>query len=102
MRHDDLLAVVRASRTKVPVSHPGQREGEMWHLTYVDDGLANFVKWLRLKQTLPHTLPADFVAHIPPGRYRADGYYRVETEGHWPWWWPGGGMDWTEPEDPLR
>ena len=41
------------------------------------------------------------VAHIPPGidllPQRADAYFAVQTSWRWPWWWPGGGVDWKMP-----
>ena len=48
-----------------------------------------------------HVVAPSFAAHIPPGSenlaQRADGYYRVDTHLRWPWWWPGGGVDWQVP-----
>lgn len=82
-------------------SRPGEREGEEWHAQYMGSGAARFLDLLGLRRFATHLVPPAFAAHIPPGSdklpHRADGYYRVETHLRWPWWWPGGGVDWRVP-----
>jgi hypothetical protein len=82
-------------------SRPGARDGEEWHATYMGSRPAKLLDLLNLRGFATRVVPPAFVAHIPPGAddlpERADGYYRVLTSWRWPWWWPGGGVDWTVP-----
>jgi hypothetical protein len=54
-----------------------------------------------LRRIAPRCVPPSFAAHMPAGEagrpQRADGYYRVVASWRWPWWWPGGGVDWRIP-----
>lgn len=97
-QHDAILRAARQRSTEVSLSVPGERPGERWHLTYMNDDAADFLQSLRMRKFAPSLLAPDFAAHIPAGSIRADGYYAVETRVHWPWWWPGGGLDLREPE----
>ncbi len=97
--HEEILREMRLTGTVVGVSRPGEREHEKWHASYVDSSYAELMETLDLRHLLTRTAPPAYVAYIPPGAIRADAYYRVDTRTHWPWWWPGGGVAWREPDD---
>jgi hypothetical protein len=86
----------------IPGSLPGREEGEQWHAQFFGSSAARVFDLLNLRGLAPHFVPPSYVAHIPPGMddrpERADGYFRVETHWRWPWWWPGGGVDWRVPQ----
>jgi len=103
----DHEAVLAAARSASPgdvfgVARPGARDGETWHAQYHDSVVARVLHGAGLRGALPGLLPPAFAAHIPVGAERADGYFRVRTSVHWPWWWPGGGVDWSVPESAER
>lgn len=83
------------------VSLAGDKEGEEWHAQFMGGRAALALDALALRKLAPHLVPPDFVAHIPPGTdalpTRADAYFRVESHVRWPWWWPGGGVDYARP-----
>lgn len=85
----------------VPATRRGDVAGEEWHVTFMGSRAAEFLDFLNLRTFATHVVPPTFVAHIPPGTdllpERADGYFKVVTRWRWPWWWPGGGVDWTNP-----
>ena len=105
--HDEiLLRSARADASDVfGVSRPGEREGEEWHAQYIESGMANALEDLHLRGLAMKLVPPQYVAHIPtqtkiggvtlPGL--ADAYFSVATSMHWPWWWPGGGLDLRRP-----
>ena len=81
-------------------SAAGAASGE-WHAEYIDSGLARMLAACGMRGFAPSLVPPDFAAHVPPsaGALRpADGYFRVETAWHWPWWRPGGGVLWQRPK----
>jgi hypothetical protein len=82
-------------------SRPGERAGEEWHAQFMGSTPAQVLDFLNLRGFATHVVPPAYVAHIPPGAdllpERADGYFKVVTHWRWPWWWPGGGVDWTMP-----
>lgn len=94
--HDDLLAEAARSRTQLGVTRGGAA-GEEWHLQYLDSWPVRMLDELGLRPHAARFVPPTFVAHLPPGSDRADGYFRVATRWHWPWWRPGGGLDWALP-----
>ena len=75
------------------VSRPG-KAGDTWHAQYIARPLATRLHNVGVEARLPAFCAPDFVAHIPRGAVRSDATYRVVTEVHWPWWRPGGGIDW--------
>lgn len=81
-----------------PVVREGAATGEEWHASYVDRALAGFLAGVGLRGVLTKLSPPDHVAHVPAGARRADGYFDVEAAAHWPWWRPGGGLDWRLPD----
>jgi hypothetical protein len=101
--HDEVLAVTgaRAAGEVFGVARAGERQGEEWHAQYVASPPAEALFALGLRKLAPALVAPQFVAHVPPGfdgvPQRADGYYRVATSWRWPWWWPGGGVDWRLP-----
>ena len=95
---DEKWARLRGADSAVGVSRPGEREGEEWHASYVDSAPARILETFGARSLLLRLTPPDLVAHMPVGARHADGYYRVESHLRWPWWWPGGGVDWTQPD----
>ncbi len=81
-----------------PVVKDGVETGEEWHASYVGRRLPAFLAGVGLRRALPRLSPPDFVAHVPAGARRADGYFDVEVSTHWPWWRPGGGLTWAIPD----
>lgn len=98
LRYEQMWDALQSADDAIGVAYVPVEDGPEWHATYVDDGVASAVRALNLRTYLPHLSPPDFVAHIPAGELHADAHFRVESSVHWPWWWPGGGMDWTAPE----
>ena len=92
----------RDASEAVVATRGGDKEGEEWHVRFLDSGWARVFDLLNARGLATRTVPPAYVAHIPPGAdelsVRADGYYRVETRWRWPWWWPGGGVDWRVPD----
>jgi hypothetical protein len=88
---DDVIGAIR----------DGDAPGEEWHLEFMGSRAAAFFDLLNLRGLATHLVPPRFAAHVPPGAdalpERADAYYRVETRTRWPWWWPGGGVEWKAP-----
>lgn len=95
--HDEVLDAASRSRTQTGVTRPGDAPGEEWHLQYLDSWTVRMMDELGLRKQAPRVAPPDFAAHVPAGSERADAYYRVASRVHWPWWRPGGGMDWSPP-----
>jgi len=95
--HEDLLAEASRSRSQLGVSRAGDTPDEEWHLQYLDSWAVRVLDEMRIRGKAPALVPPDFAAHIPPGSDRADGYFRLETSWHWPWWRPGGGVAWRVP-----
>jgi hypothetical protein len=104
--HDDVLA---AAREAVPdrvfgVTRPaeldGGRDGGEWHAQYHGSLAARLLRGAGMGASLTRIVPPAFAAHVPPRAERADGYFRIETALHWPWWRPGGGVDWHDPRVP--
>jgi hypothetical protein len=101
--HDEII--VAASKYDASevfgATRRGDREGEEWHAQFMGSGAAQFLDFLNLRGFATRVVPPAYVAHIPPGAdllpERADGYYKVVTHWRWPWWWPGGGVDWRVP-----
>lgn len=83
-------------------SRPGEAPGEEWHAQYFGSPWAALFDLLNLRGFATRVAPPTYVAHIPPGLdslpERADAYFRVETATRWPWWWPGGGLDYRMPD----
>lgn len=95
--HEAILDAAGRSRSQLGVTRAGEAAGEEWHLQYLDSGWVALLDELGLRRRAPALVPPDFAAHIPPGSDRADGYFRVASRWHWPWWRPGGGLDWRVP-----
>ena len=103
--HEAMLAEAAQSHTQLGVTRAGGSgdaddagaAGEEWHLQYLDSWPVRMLEEMGLRPQAAHIVPPTFVAHVPPGADRADGYFRIETSWHWPWWRPGGGLDWTLP-----
>ncbi|MCE9638130.1 MAG: hypothetical protein K8T90_20705 [Planctomycetes bacterium] len=95
--HDLLLDEAGRSHNQTGVTRPGAAPGEEWHLQYLDSWPARVLDEFGLRARSSWLVPPDFVAHIPAGSARADGYYRNVTSWHWPWWRPGGGVAWEVP-----
>ena len=104
--HDDVLAAARGaapdsvfgvSRVAGSGGAPGSAAGGTWHAQYHDNRVAGLLRRAGMGASLTRLIPPAFVAHIPPRAERADGYFRVETSIHWPWWRPGGGLEWSDP-----
>jgi hypothetical protein len=93
--HEEVLEAASRSRTQTGVTRPGDAPGEQWHLQYLDSWTVRMLDELGLRGRAPSVAPPTFAAHLPAGSQRADAYYRVVTEGHWPWWRPGRGVDWS-------
>ena len=93
--HGALLAAAGRSRSQLGVTRPGEAPGEEWHLQYLDSWPVRVLDEMALRRLAPLLVPPDFAAHVPAGSGRADGYFRGESRLRWPWWWPGGGVDWT-------
>jgi len=98
VRHEQMWDDLRSSAGAIGVARPVGGNGEEWHATYLESGLAEALESLRMRDFLPALVPPDYAAHIPAGGTHADGYYEVRTRTHWPWWWPGGGVDWRLPD----
>ena len=97
LHYEQMWDQLKQADNAVGVSHVPVVGGEEWHATYVDDSLAGLFSSLNLRGFLPTFSPPDYVAHIPAGELHADAHYRVETHLRWPWWWPGGGVEWSAP-----
>ncbi len=86
----------------IPATRAGDAQGEEWHAQYMGSRAAAVLEFLNLRSVATYLAPPKYVAHIPPGPddlpERADAYFRVDTSWRWPWWWPGGGLDWRMPE----
>jgi len=86
----------------IPATRAGDQPGEEWHAQFMGSRWAAFFDVVNLRGLATRFVPPKYVAHIPPGfdelPERADAYFRVETTTRWPWWWPGGGLDWKMPE----
>ncbi len=101
--HDEILAqAARYDAGEVfGVSLAGEKDGEEWHAQFMGSRAADSINALALRKLAPRLVPPAYVAHIPPGTEglptRADAYYRVVAHARWPWWWPGGGMDFVRP-----
>ncbi len=95
--HEEVLASAAASDGSVGVVAVSGAAGE-WHAQYHHSGWARLLSALGMRKALPSLVPPDFAAHVPAAggaSPRADGYFRVEATWRWPWWRPGGGVDWT-------
>lgn len=103
IEHDEVLRECRRhdAGEVFGASRDGDVAGEEWHAQYVASPAARFLDALNLRGFATRVVPPMFAAHIPPGMdllpERADAYFRVETSWRWPWWWPGGGVDWRMP-----
>ena len=101
VQHDAILveSARHAAGDVFGVSRTGDIPGEEWHAQYMGNDAAAFFCLLNLRSFATRVVPPDYVAHIPPGTdllpQRADAYFEVRTSWRWPWWWPGGGVDWT-------
>lgn len=95
--HDLLLDEAGRSHNQTGTVREGDVPGEQWHLQYLDSWPARMLDEFGLRGRASSLVPPDFVAHIPPGSARADGYYRAVASWHWPWWRPGGGVAWEVP-----
>lgn len=97
--HAEVLAAARASSAArvFGISLSDAPRSERWHAQYVDRALPVICHDFGVQSSLPSLLPPDFVAHLAAGAERADGYFRVVTSTHWPWWRPGGGVAWEVP-----
>ena len=97
VEHAELLSAARASKAArvFGISLGDPPLGERWHAQYVGRSLPVVFHDLGLRKSLPALVPPDFAAHLPAGAERADAYYRVSVALHWPWWRPGGGVDWS-------
>lgn len=94
--HDEVLASAARSDGSVGVVAVSDASGE-WHAQYHRSGWARLLSALGMRAALPALVPPDFAAHVPRSggtSPRADGYFRLETSWHWPWWRPGGGVAW--------
>jgi len=102
VEHEELLAASRESDAArvFGISLSDGPRSERWHAQYVGRSLPMILHDLGVQAALPSLLPPDFAAHLAVGAERADGYFRVVTEAHWPWWRPGGGVSWELP--PVR
>ena len=98
LRYEDMWGTLQTADDAIGVAYVPEEDGPEWHATYVDDGLASVFRSLNLRSYMPHVSPPDFVAFIPAGELHANAHFRVESRMHWPWWWPGGGMDWSAPD----
>lgn len=105
VEHDAVLAAASRASSSIGVSRDGSGRGDSWHAQYLDSGFARFLCDAGFRRSATRLVPPDFVAHIPgpvgpvPLATRADGYFAVETALRWPWWRPGGGVDWTVPAE---
>ena len=101
--HDEILiASAKFDAGEVfGASRSGDVPGEEWHAKYMGNAAADILELFNLRGLTVHVAAPAYAAHIPPGRddvpVRADAYFRVETNWRWPWWWPGGGVDWRMP-----
>jgi hypothetical protein len=101
--HEEVLLAAKARDADdvFGVSRDGEVPGERWHAQYLGGRTAKLLDVLNLRAWATRLTPPDFAAHIPPGPEdlpeRADAYFRVATTTRWPWWWPGGGVDWRLP-----
>jgi hypothetical protein len=101
--HDEILreSARHAADDVFGASRRGERAGETWNIQYMGGRWAALLDRCGLRGFATRVAPPQFAAHVPPGPdglpERADGYYRVETSWRWPWWWPGGGVDWRVP-----
>ena len=97
--HDALLATMRSADPEgvFGVSRRGRQRGEEWHAQYAGGGLPRLLRALGVRGALPALVPPRYAAHVPAGAERADGYFSVRATAHWPWWRPGGGVDWHDP-----
>ncbi len=86
----------------IPATRVGDAPGEQWHLQFMGSPWASMFDTLNLREFAARVAPPQYVAHIPPGLddlpERADAYFRVKTAVRWPWWWPGGGVDYRMPD----
>jgi hypothetical protein len=96
--HEEALAAAARSRSQLGAVRAGDAPGEEWHVQYLDSWWARMLAELGLRARLPALVPPDFAAHVAAGSARADGYFRADAAVHWPWWRPGGGVDWTGAE----
>jgi hypothetical protein len=102
--HDDIIRKASGydAGEVFGVSRKGDTPGEEWHSQFMGSSTAQFLDLVALRGIAPSIVPPTCVAHIPPGAdlrpERADGYYWVEVHLRWPWWWPGGGVDWRQPD----
>jgi len=94
--HEELLAAARAAAAVrvFGISLADGPNSERWHAQFVGRALPVVLHDLGVRGALPSLVPPDYAAHIPAGAERADGYYEVVAETHWPWWRPGGGVEW--------
>jgi len=70
--------------------------GRTWHAQYLGSGAASLLSGLGLGGGVASLVPPDHVAWIVDGK--AAGYFAVERSLRWPWWWPGGGVNWDTSE----
>ncbi len=96
--HETMLARLRRTSDVFGVTRQAEQEGGEWHVTYADSTAAGLLSTLNLRTLCTYVVPPDYVAYIAPGARMADDYYLVETRLRWPWWWPGGGVEWVVPE----
>lgn len=95
-------AVLAAARDAPPdtvfgvVRHDAE-DGAEWHAQYHGSALARLLHGVGMGGSIASLLPPDLAAHVPAGAERADGYFEVVAAVHWPWWLPGGGVDWRDP-----
>lgn len=98
LSYEEMWDHLQRTTSAVGVARAAEVDGAEWHATYVENGFAESCASLGLRHILPALSPPDYVAHIPAGGIHPDAYYRVESSVRWPWWWPGGGIDWTTPD----
>lgn len=96
--HETMLSSLRASPDVFGVTREIEGDGGEWHATYMDNAAAGALTTLNLRGLCTRVVPPDFVAYIPPGARMADEYMSLDVRLRWPWWWPGGGIDWVVPE----
>ncbi len=95
--HGSVLAAARASPSGSVVGvEVRDAAGGTWHAQYVGSGAARVLRGLGLGGSVASLVPPDHAARIVDGK--GAGYYAVEPSMRWPWWWPGGGVDWISAE----
>ncbi len=94
--HEILLRRVQRADNVVGVRRAVDGDPGEWQATYADSVTASALSALNLRGMTTYVAPPLYVAYIPEGA-RLGEYFRVETHLHWPWWLPGGGVQWKLP-----